>query len=142
MAIKIRLARGGAKHSPFYNIVVADTRYPRDGKFLEKLGFYNPKVHKEKETDQNKRVHLNGERVKYWISVGAQVSDTMARLLTNNGLEEASKFIKPIVKGEFYGVSRKERNKILAERADAAKKAAAARKKAKEEAAKAASEAA
>ena len=138
MAIKIRLARGGTTNAPFYTIVVADTRYPRDGKFLEKLGFYNPKVSKEKETELNKRVHFNLERVKYWLSVGAQLSETIAKLLKNNGVEEASKFIKPIVKGEFYGVARKEKKKILTERAEVAKKAAAERKKALEAAKKAA----
>ena len=132
MAVKVRLARGGTTNAPFYHIVASDTRYPRDGKFLEKLGFYNPRVSKEKETELNKRIHFDAERVKYWLSVGAGASETVAKLLVNNGIAEAAKFIKPIVKGEFFGVAKKEKKKILSERADAAKKLAAERKKAQE----------
>jgi small subunit ribosomal protein S16 len=136
MAVKVRLARGGTTNAPFYHIVAADSRSPRDGKFLEKIGFYNPKVSKEKETELNKRINIDLERAKYWISVGAQVSETVAKFFVNAGISEASKFIKPIVKGEFFGIARKEKKKILSDRADAAKKLAAERKKAKEQAAK------
>ena len=137
MAVKIRLARGGAKNAPFYYVVAADSRAPRDGKFLEKLGFYNPKVSAEKETEQNKRFSVDMERVKHWLSVGAEPSETIAKLFVKAGLPEAAKFIKPFVKGEFFGVKRKEKKKILNEREEALKKAAAERKKAAEAKAKA-----
>ena len=82
MSLKIRLARGGAKKRPFYSIVVADSRNPRDGKFIEKLGSYNPKLPRESEN----RVVLNGERITYWISKGAQVTDRVAIFLGKAGL--------------------------------------------------------
>jgi small subunit ribosomal protein S16 len=63
MALRIRLTRGGAKKRPFYNIVVADARSPRDGRFIEKLGFYNPMVPR----DHADRIRLDGERAKYWL---------------------------------------------------------------------------
>lgn len=137
MAVKLRLARGGTTNAPFYNIVAANSRSPRDGKFLEKLGYYNPKVLTEKETDKNKRFSINEERVKYWISVGAELSFTLAKLLVKAGIKEAEKFLKPYVANEFTGIKRKEKKKILTERAAEAKKLAAEAKKKKEEAAKA-----
>ena len=77
MALKIRLARGGAKKRPYYRIVVADSRSPRDGRFIERIGSYNPMVPK----DHPERLTLNEERAKHWISVGAQPSDRVARFL-------------------------------------------------------------
>ncbi len=77
MSLKIRLARGGAKKRPFYRIVVADSRSPRDGRFIEKIGTYNPMVAK----DHPQRITLNGERAKHWLSVGAKPSDRVARFL-------------------------------------------------------------
>jgi len=77
MAVKIRLARGGAKKRPFYRIVAADVRAPRDGAFIEKLGTYNPLLAKG---DDN-RIVLNEERIKYWLETGATPSDRMARIL-------------------------------------------------------------
>lgn len=74
--VVIRLARGGAKNRPFYSIVVTDSRNRRDGRFIERVGFYNP-VANEKE--ERLRFHL--DRVDYWVGVGAQLSDTVARLL-------------------------------------------------------------
>jgi len=74
MAVKIRLARAGAKKRPFYRIVAADARSPRDGRFLEKLGTYNPNV-------DPSRVELNHARVQYWLGVGALPTETVARLL-------------------------------------------------------------
>ncbi len=74
MSVKIRLARGGSKKRPFYRIVAADTRSPRDGRFLEKLGTYNPN------TDPS-TVVLNRPRVDYWLGVGAKASETVARLI-------------------------------------------------------------
>ena len=71
MAIAIRLSRGGAKKRPYYRIVAADNRAPRDGKYLEQIGTYNPLLAK----DDEKRVQLNEDRARYWLSVGAQPSD-------------------------------------------------------------------
>jgi small subunit ribosomal protein S16 len=82
MGLKIRLTRVGAKKRPQYRIVVADSRYPRDGRFLEKLGTYNPMLPKE----GGKRVALELERVKYWLSKGALPSDRVARFLDAAGL--------------------------------------------------------
>ena len=76
------MARAGAKKKPFYHIVVADSRNPRDGSFLEKLGTYDPKLPK----DHADRVKLNGERLKFWIARGAQVSDRVAIFMGKAGL--------------------------------------------------------
>lgn len=85
MSVKIRLARGGAKKRPYYRVVVADTRSPRDGRFIEKVGAYNPMVPK----DHPDRVKLNGERIKHWLSVGALPTDRVARILAANDLYAA-----------------------------------------------------
>ena len=77
MPLRIRLARAGAKKRPFYRIVVADSRSPRDGRFIEKIGTYNPMVAK----DHPDRVRLNEERARHWLSVGALPSDRVARFL-------------------------------------------------------------
>ena len=77
MALKIRLARGGAKKRPFYQIVVADARSPRDGRFVEKVGTYNPMLSQESQD----RVRLNVDRIKHWLSVGAQPTDRVALFL-------------------------------------------------------------
>ena len=77
MSLRIRLARGGAKKRPFYRIVVADSRSPRDGRFIEKIGFYNPMVAK----DHPERLRLDEARAKHWLSVGATPSDRVARFL-------------------------------------------------------------
>ena len=82
MAMKIRLARGGSKKRPFYRIVAADSRMPRDGRFIEKLGTYNPLLPK----DSEERVKMDLERVQYWVSQGAQVTDRVARFLEAAGL--------------------------------------------------------
>lgn len=74
--VTIRLARGGAKKRPFYNIVVADSRCRRDGRFIERIGFYNPIAAQNEEA-----LRINRERLAYWQGVGAQVSDTVARLV-------------------------------------------------------------
>lgn len=81
MALKIRLARGGAKKRPYYRIVVADARAPRDGDFIEKVGTYNPMV----ERDHPDRLRLNAERIKHWLSVGAQPTDRVARFIGDAG---------------------------------------------------------
>ena len=77
MAMKIRLARGGSKKRPFYRIVAADSRMPRDGRYVEKLGTYNPLLPK----DSEERVKMNVERVQYWLGQGAQVTDRVSRFL-------------------------------------------------------------
>ena len=77
MALRIRLARGGAKKRPFYRIVVADSRSPRDGRFIEKIGTYDPMVAK----DHPDRIRLDAERAKHWISMGATPSDRVTRFL-------------------------------------------------------------
>ena len=81
MAMKIRLARGGSKKRPFYAIVAADSRMPRDGRFIEKLGTYNPMLPK----DSEERVKMNVERIKYWLGEGAQPTDRVARMLEAAG---------------------------------------------------------
>jgi len=75
MALKIRLARGGAKKRPFYSIVIADVRAPRDGRYIEKVGTYNPALKKD---DEN-RVKYDEDRIKHWLSVGAKPTDRVAR---------------------------------------------------------------
>jgi small subunit ribosomal protein S16 len=82
MALKIRLARGGSKKRPYYHVVVADARSPRDGRFLEKLGSWNPMLAK----DDAKRVELNAERVKHWLDNGAQPTDRVLRFLDEAGV--------------------------------------------------------
>ncbi len=82
MALKLRLARAGTKKRPFYHIVVADARSPRDGRFIEKLGTFNPLLAKDNEG----RVVLDTERAKHWVSVGAQPTDRVLRFLDAAGL--------------------------------------------------------
>jgi len=82
MAMKIRLARGGSKKRPHYSIVAADSRMPRDGRFLEKLGTYNPLLPK----DSEHRVKMDVERIKYWLDQGAQPSDRISRFLEAAGV--------------------------------------------------------
>ena len=79
MAVKIRLRRMGAKKAPFYRIVVADSRYPRDGRFIEEIGYYDP-------TKEPAVVNLDGEKAKKWIANGAQPTDTVKALLKKNGV--------------------------------------------------------
>ena len=80
--MKLRMARGGAKKKPFYHIVAADSHSPRDGRFVEKLGTFNPCLPK----DHEERVRLNVERIKYWLEQGAQPSDRVAYLLGTAGI--------------------------------------------------------
>ena len=84
MSVSIRLSRGGSKKRPYYRIVVADSRSPRDGNFIEKVGTYNPMLAK----DDANRVTLNSDRLKHWLSVGAQPTDRVARFLDAAGLKE------------------------------------------------------
>ncbi len=85
MSLKIRLSRGGAKKHPFYRIVVADSRSPRDGRFIERVGTYDPMVPK----DHSQRLVLKEERIKYWLGVGGKPTDRVARMLAQSGLMEA-----------------------------------------------------
>jgi small subunit ribosomal protein S16 len=82
MAIKIRLARGGAKKRPYYRIVVANSNSPRDGRFIEKVGTFNPLLAK----DNAERVNLVDERISYWLGTGAQPTDRVAKILIDAGL--------------------------------------------------------
>ena len=82
MSMKIRLARGGSNKRPFYSIVATDSRMPRDGRFLEKLGTYNPLLAKDDES----RIKMDLDRVKHWLSQGAQPTDRVARMLENAGV--------------------------------------------------------
>ncbi|WP_039019448.1 30S ribosomal protein S16 [Halocynthiibacter namhaensis] len=82
MAMKIRLARGGSKKRPFYRIVAADSRMPRDGRFIEKLGTYNPLLAK----DSEERVKMDMDRVKHWMDQGAQPTDRVSRMLEAAGV--------------------------------------------------------
>jgi len=84
MAMKIRLARGGSKKRPFYRIVATDSRMPRDGRFIEKLGTYNPLLPK----DSEERVKMDMERIKYWLDQGAQPTDRISRMLEAAGVLE------------------------------------------------------
>ena len=82
MSLKIRLSRGGAKKRPYYRVVVADSRKPRDGRYIERVGTYNPMVAK----DHPERLKLDDERIKYWLGVGARPSDRVARFLGDLGM--------------------------------------------------------
>ena len=114
MAMKIRLARGGSKKRPFYRIVATDSRMPRDGRFIEKLGTYNPLLPKDSED----RVKMDVEKIQEWIAKGAQPTDRVARMLEAAGVRE---------KTERNNPNRAKPGKKAQERADekAAKKAAA-----------------
>lgn len=81
MAVKIRLRRMGSKKAPFYRVVVADSRYPRDGRFIEEIGYYNP-------VSEPKVVEIDGEKAKAWIAKGAQPTDGVVKLLENEGIIE------------------------------------------------------
>jgi len=82
--LKIRMSRGGTKKRPFYKIVIADARYPRDGRFIERIGHYNPLLAK----DHADRVKFDLDRMKYWLSQGAQPSERIERFLAEAGLAE------------------------------------------------------
>ena len=82
MAMKLRLARGGSKKRPMYRIVAADSRAPRDGRYIERLGTYNPLLPK----DNEQRITMNVERVQYWLGQGAEPTDRVSRMLENAGV--------------------------------------------------------
>ena len=118
MSMKIRLARGGSKKRPFYRIVAADSRMPRDGRYIEKLGTYNPLLPK----DSEERVKMNMERIQYWIGQGAQPTDRISRMLEAAGVIE-KKERSNLKKGE-PGKKAKERAEEKAAKAAAAAEAA------------------
>ncbi len=91
MSLKIRLARGGSKKRPYYQIVVADARAPRDGRFLDKVGSWNPMLGK----DNEKRVELNVEAIKAWVAKGAQPTDRVLRFMAEAGLAERAARVNP-----------------------------------------------
>ncbi|VVT13027.1 30S ribosomal protein S16 [Sphingomonas sp. EC-HK361] len=119
MALSIRLSRGGSKKRPYYRIVVADARSPRDGKFLEKIGNYNPLLAK----DDEKRVQIDADRAKHWLGVGAQPTDRVARFLDVAGVKERPARNNP--KKAEPGEKAKERAEERAEKQKAAEEAAA-----------------
>jgi small subunit ribosomal protein S16 len=129
MSLKIRLARAGAKKRPYYRIVVADSKSPRDGRYIEKLGTYNPLLPR----DSNERVKLIEERVKHWISVGAQPTDRVLRFLDKAGMAKRDARSNP---------SKGQPGKKRVEREEAKKAAAAEKAKAAAEAAAAPAESA
>ena len=116
MSVVIRLARAGTKKHPVYHIVVADSRFPRDGRFIERLGYFNPLLPKDNEA----RLKLDMEKVKAWVAKGAQPSDRVSRFLDAEGIKKREPRKNP-----EKAIPRKER-KALAE--EAAKAAAAAPK--------------
>jgi small subunit ribosomal protein S16 len=118
--LKIRLARGGAKKRPYYSIVVADSHSPRDGRFIEKVGAYNPLLKK----DDPKRVTLNAERISQWMGKGAQPTDRVARFLSTQGLAQWApgnnpKKAEPHAKAKERAAARAEKAAALAEPAEA-----------------------
>ena len=127
MALKIRLSRGGSKKRPFYKIVVAEALSPRDGKFIERLGSYNPMVAK----DHAERMVLNVERAKYWISKGAQPTLRVAKMLSSDGLVKAPVIREQPIKSA-PGKKRQEREAEAAEKLAAATEAPAAEAPAEE----------
>ncbi len=132
MALAMRLSRGGSKKRPYYKIVVADSRAPRDGKFIERIGSYNPQLPK----DDAGRIILDADRAKHWLAAGAQPSDRVARFLDAAGVKERKASVNP-KKGE-PGQKAKDRAEDkaakLAEAEEAAAAAAAAAAPAVEEA--------
>ena len=120
MAMKIRLARGGSKKRPFYSIVASDSRMPRDGRFIEKLGTYNPLLPKDSED----RVKMDMERVQHWLSQGAQPTDRIARMLEAAGVKEKAE--RKNMKKAEPGEKAKKRVEEKAAKAAAAAEAAAA----------------
>jgi len=120
MSVSLRLSRGGSKKRPYYKIVIANSTAPRDGKFLEQVGTYNPLLAK----DDANRVRLIEDRVKYWLGVGAQPTDRVARLLDKAGVQERKVTYNP--NAGIPGKKAKERAEDKAKKAAEAAEAAAA----------------
>ena len=134
MAMKIRLARGGSKKRPFYRVVAADSRMPRDGRYVEKLGTYNPLLAK----DDAARVQLNMERVNYWLGEGAQPTERVVRFLEASG--DMAKTERNNPEKAKPGKKAQERIEEKAAKVEAAAEAAAAAAEAAKEAAAAPAE--
>ena len=136
MSVSMRLSRGGSKKRPYYKIVVSPSRAPRDGKFLEQVGTYNPLLAKD---DEN-RVRLTTDRVNYWLGVGAQPTDRVARLLDKAGLRERAATFNPNAAepGKKAKERAEDKAKTAEEAAEALREAAEAEAAAKAEAAAAA----
>lgn len=120
MSVSIRLSRGGSKKRPYYKVVVSNSRAPRDGKYLEQVGTYNPLLAK----DDANRVRLTEDRINYWLGVGAQPTDRVARMLDKAGIKERAATNNP-QKAE-PGKKAKERAEEKAEKQREAEEAAAA----------------
>ena len=136
MATKMRLARGGSKKRPFYRIVIADERAPRDGNFIEKIGNFNPMVPK----DHKERVVISKERAEHWLKVGAQPTDRVQRILAELGMMDAPKITEK-TKKHLPKAKAQERTKAKEEAAVKAEEdAKAAAEAAKAEAEKPAAE--
>ncbi len=135
MSISIRLSRGGAKKRPYYRIVVANSRSPRDGKYLEQIGTYNPVLAK----DSPERVKLNEDRARYWLGVGAQPTDRVARFLDAAGIKERAARNNP-KKGEPGEKAKERAEERAAKIAEAEEAARAAEEEAKAAAAAPAAE--
>ena len=121
MALKIRLARGGSKKRPYYRIVVAEASSPRDGRFVERLGSYNPMVPK----DHPERLTLDGERAMHWVSKGAKPTERVQKMMAGLGLLEAPA-LRDQPKKSAPGKKRQEREAEAAAAAEAAAEAKAA----------------
>ncbi len=115
--LKLRLSRGGSKKRPVYKVVVADSRFPRDGRFIEKVGFFNPLLPK----DKKERVGLEAERIKYWLGQGAKPTTRVARILGENDLIP----MPAAGNNPNKAVPKKERNKKEEDGAEAPKASAA-----------------
>ena len=120
MSVSLRLSRGGSKKRPYYKIVASNSRAPRDGKYLEQVGTYNPLLAK----DNSDRVRLVEDRVRYWLGVGAQPTDRVARLLDKAGIKERAATVNP--KKAEPGQKAKDRAEDKAEKIREAEEAAAA----------------
>jgi small subunit ribosomal protein S16 len=141
--LRIRLARGGTKKRPYYSLVVADSHSPRDGRFIEKVGTYNPLLKKE----DPKRVTLNGERISEWLGKGAQPTDRVARFLSTQGLAKWEhgnnpKKAEPHAKAKERATARAERAELAANAPPPPEPEAVAEEAVAEDAAEAAVEAA
>jgi small subunit ribosomal protein S16 len=117
MSVSLRLSRGGSKKRPYYKVVVSNSRAPRDGKYLEQVGTYNPLLAKD---DEN-RVRVVEDRVRYWLGVGAQPTERVARLLDKLGIKERKVTLNPAA-----GVPGKKATERAADKAKKAAEAAAA----------------
>ena len=136
MSLRIRMSRGGAKKRPFYRIVVADSRAPRDGRFIEKIGFHNPMLPR----DHDERLRLDLERAKHWLSVGAKPSPRVHRFLADAGVMEKAATPEQTKKNQPKAKAQERIREREEKAAEAAEAAAAAEAEAAEAAEAAAAE--